>query len=180
MIKSAMQTFADIKAIIDTELNRAGITGWIVAQNYNPVQGHWNKPTLVMHRVRDNQYGAIEQQYTITEDKLLLATKESHELTLQLDAICPRDLTGQQEWGAADVIKFLRHFLSGPFGVAALKAKGYSLAEKIRVMEEPTFVDEHETYEYNPNMQIKLFYIDVQTQEVPALTAVELKDIKGV
>ena len=72
MIKSAMQTFADIKAIIDTELNRAGITGWIVAQNYNPVQGHWNKPTLVMHRVRDNQYGAIEQQYTITEDKLLL------------------------------------------------------------------------------------------------------------
>lgn len=180
MPSKSTQVFIDFKSILDAELERAGITGWLVVQNFNPVQGHWSKPTLVMHRVRADQYGAVGQHYTIEGDALMLETSESREVTLQIDAICPRDLAQQSNWEAPDVIAFLRHFFSGPFGVAALKEKGYSLAEKIRTIDEPAFLDEHETYEYNPNMQIKLFYVDVQKREVPALTAVELKNIKGV
>lgn len=180
MPSKSTQVFIDFKSILDAELERAGITGWIVVQNFNPIQGHWNKPTLAMHRIREDQYGAVEQQYVADGEKLILETREIREVTLQLDAICPRDLGQKSNREAPDVIAFLRHFFSGPFGVSALKAKGYSLAEKIRVIDEPAFLDEHETYEYNPNMQVKLFYVDVQKREVPALTAVELKNIKGV
>lgn len=180
MIKTQNQIFTDLKAIIDSALATAEITGWLVAQNYNPTQGHWNQPSIIMHRVRTEQYGAVGQQYRKEEDKLVLDVVESKEVTLQIDAICPRDLTGTNKWEAADIINFLRRYFSGPFGVAALKEKGYALAEKIRMVEEPTFQDEHDVMEYNPNLQIKLFYTDIQTQEVPALTAVEFKGIKGV
>ena len=129
MIKTQNQIFTDLKALIESALATAEITGWLVAQNYNPTQGHWNQPSIIMHRVRTEQYGAVGQQYRKEEDKLVLDVVESKEVTLQIDAICPRDLTGTNKWEAADIINFLRRYFSGPFGVAALKEKGID-AEK--------------------------------------------------
>ena len=175
------QVFTDFKTIIETALTAKGITGWLVAQNYNPVQGHFTQPVLVMHRVRNEQYGSVGQYYNISQQKLYLLTSETHEVTFQVDAIKPRDLAGNLEtWEANDVVNALRSWMSGPFGTKAIRDKGYALAEKIRVVEEPTFVDENETFEYNPNMQVKLFFTDVEQQEVPALSAVENQGIKGV
>ena len=109
-----------------------------------------------------------------------MLTSETHEVTLQIDAIKPRDLSGSAStWEANDVVNALRSWMSGPFGTKAIRAKGYALAEKIRVVEEPTFVDENETFEYNPNMQVKLFFTDVEQQEVPALDAVENQGVIG-
>lgn len=181
MIKTQNAIFTDLKSLIETALATADIAGWLVAQNYNPTQGHWNQPSIIMHRVRTEQYGAVGQRYRIKDDKFFMDMLESKEVTLQIDAISPRDLTGaKNKWESADIINFLRLYFSGPFGVKALKEKGYALAEKIRVVDEPTFQNEHDVMEYNPNLQIKLFYTDIQTQEVPALSAVEFKGIKGV
>lgn len=175
------QVFIDFKALIEKALEAKGVTGWLVAQNYNPVQGHFTQPVLIMHRVRNEQHGAIGQYYNVQEDKLFLVTKETHEVTFQVDAIKPRDLTGAAEtWEANDVINALRSWMSGPFGTKEIREKGYALGEKIRVVEEPTFVDENDTFEYNPNMQVKLFFTDVEQEEVPALDAVENQGIKGV
>ena len=33
------KVFTDFKALIETALSANNITGWLVAQNYNPVQG---------------------------------------------------------------------------------------------------------------------------------------------
>lgn len=174
------QVFTDFKTIIETALTAKGITGWLVAQNYNPVQGHFTQPVLVMHRVRNEQYGAVGQYYNTANQKLYLQISETYEVTLQVDAIKPRDLAGSvNTWEANDVINALRSWMSGPFGTKTIRAKGYALAEKIRVVEEPTFVDENETFEYNPNMQVKLFFTDVEQQEVPAITAVENQGIIG-
>lgn len=176
---SLTQVFTDFKALIETALAAKGITGWLVAQNYNPVQGHFTQPVLIMHRIRNEQYGAVGQHYDATSQKFYLRTTETHEVTLQVDAIAPRDLTGASNWEANDVIDALRRWMSGPFGTKAIRAKGYAIAEKIRVIEEPTFVDENETFEYNPNMQVKLFFTEVEQEEVPALDAVENLGIKG-
>lgn len=173
------KVFTDFKALIETALSANDITGWLVAQNYNPVQGHFTQPVLIMHRVRNEQYGAVGQHYDIAAGKFYLKTTETLEVTIQVEAIAPRDLTGSSTWEANDVIEALRRWMSGPFGTKAIRTKGYALAEKIRVIEEPTFVDENETFEYNPNMQVKLFFTDVEQQEVPALDAVENQGIKG-
>lgn len=175
------QVFTDFKALIEEALAAKGITGWLVAQNFNPIQGHFTQPLLVMHRVRSEQYGAVGQYYNVGNEKLYLQTNETHEVTIQVDALAPRDLAGAKTtWEANDVISALRSWMSGPFGTKAIRDKGYALAEKIRVIEEPTFVDENETFEYNPNMQVKLFFTEVEQQEVPALDAVENQGIKGV
>lgn len=175
------QVFIDLKALIETALVAKGITGWLVGQNFSPVQGHFTQPVLVMHRVRNEQYGAVGQYYSVTNDKLYLQTREINEVTFQIDALKPRDLAGTSStWEANDVINAIRSWMSGPFGTKEIRSKGYALAEKIRVVEEPTFVDENEAFEYNPNMQVKLFFTDVEQQEVPALTAVENQGIKGV
>lgn len=174
------QVFTDFKALIEDALAAKGITGWLVAQNFNPIQGHFTQPLLVMHRVRSEQYGAVGQYYSVESQKLYLQTSETNEVTIQVDALAPRDLAGTSTtWEANDVISALRSWMSGPFGTRAIREKGYALAEKIRVIEEPTFVDENETFEYNPNMQVKLFFTDVEQQEVPALDAVENQGIIG-
>lgn len=174
------QAFIDLKVLLEKALLAKKITGWTVAQNYNPIQGKWTQPVLVMHRVRNEQYGAVGQYYSTANSKLYLNTKETHEVTYQIDALSPRDLSGTATtWEANDVISAIRNWMSGPFGTKELHDKGYALAEKIRVIEEPTFVDENETFEYNPNMLIKLFFMEVEQIEVPALTAVENQGIKG-
>lgn len=174
------QVFIDFKYFLEQALLAKKITGWIVAQNFNPTQGHWTQPVLVMHRVRNEQYGTVGQYYDINNNKLYLKTSETHEVTLQVDALAPRDLTGAATtWEANDVIGAIRNWMSGPFGTKVIRDKGYALAEKIKVIEEPTFVDENETFEYNPNMIVKLFFTEVEQTEVPALTAVENQGIQG-
>lgn len=179
MRKSVIRIWIDLKELLEGALAFYKVDGWTVRQNFPPAKGNWPLPVLVMRRIRSVQYGAQGQIYRLNSQALLLGTRQCREDTFQIDALCSR-VPGTPTLQGADLVGMLAEYFSGPFGVRALREKGYFLAEKINACEEPDYTDEHDVFEFNPFLQIKLFYVNTNETEVPAVNAAEFKGIKGV
>lgn len=176
-MKKSAEIWANFKQIIEDALAQSQVPGWSVTQE---ITQDAQQPALRARRIRSEQYGAQTQQYKTVQNQLTLITRERVVLTWQIDAVCPVSGANAPEWSAPDVLGLLRNYFSGPFGTAALRAKGFSLAEKIRFIDEITSPAPKESPETNPFLQMKLFYVNEDVYEVPALTAVENQGIKGV
>lgn len=168
------QTWQKIITLVNMALTKAGITGWAVLQNYQPSQGTYTKPHVLIHKLMETYIGHLQNpSFKSTGGGQLT------QWTLQIDAIRDREETDSADvMNGADVLQYIRFYFLSDEGARELRDQGFNVFF-INQAPEAQFKTENETYQLDPNITVNLVFKQNYEQPAAAIRAVN-PTIKGV
>ena len=168
--KTENQIWKDLVGVIDGYLATSGQTGWITTPADQPIPVGISDKMVLVSRVFMRPVGwqgsedkDIGYNYTHIE-------KQRAELRLQLSFLCQRHPATDTvtTWTANDMAEHLRMFLNSYKGIRQLAELGYRTL-RCTTIRNASFIDDSETYEFNPSFDLTLLY--EQTLESEAIAA---------
>ena len=105
-------------------------------------------------------------------------TQQSY-ILFRLEALKNRDITKPAEDTAADVLERVRAYCNGNDGIKLLRFYGLN-PYRIENIEEPEYTTENDVFEFHPFFDLKIVIYKEYKKPQAAVTAAEIKTIKGV
>ncbi len=174
------QIITNLITCIKAALTVNNISGWTVAQNYLPKIGHWPKPCILIKRLGTFPEG-WQTSKDVKENNGNFQHYETQQsfILLRLEALKNRNVNEPLEDTAADVLEAVRAYFNSKDGIKLLRS--YNLAPyRVENIEEPELQTENEVFEFHPFFDLKLVVFKEYKRPQAAITAAELKEIKGV
>lgn len=174
------QIFTNLITCVKAALTANSISGWSVAQNYTPAQGNYPRPIILIHKLGTFTEGWQSRADKKDTDGILkhYETQQSY-ILFRLEALKNRDITKPEEDTAADVLDCVRAYFNGNEGIKLLRSYGLN-PYRIENIEEPEYTTENDVFEFHPFFDFKVVIFKEYKKPQAAVTAAEIKTIKGV
>lgn len=158
MYRNENKINADIKAVIDSALQRSGITGWRAVQSFQREQYANMEKVVKFFTVSSNRTGWQGRDYTSESGTLYRIEKWRETRRVQIDCLMERKVTDTVDTiTAVDITRLLVAFFSGYGGTIALEEKNFGRLqiENIRI---PAALDDSERFRLYPGFDLLLVY----------------------
>lgn len=166
-MKTELNIFTDIIAVIREGLYVLGYADWDVRQGVQPFVSSIKKPTLVITMLSSPHYGWQHSSDEIG-DKIIHKEKLYQEFNFSLQAIQKTGGVNQ----SLNVINAIALFLNSDQGVNALQIRGYGI-DRIREIRTGFVSNDSDVYERVPSFDFTVNTLQTLTSDVPEIAKID-------
>jgi hypothetical protein len=163
--------FALIINLITTQASTAGVPGLLVKQVYQPTkQGSNVAPTAYMFKLFDERVGSPFRQdvWNVENGNFDTVITQQYATHFQISAISQQDPSTPSQYTASDILNACAYILQSDATLAQIQAQGVGV-QRITPVRNPSFVDEHGQFAYDPNFELILTHKQIITSPTPQI-----------